>query len=615
MIDECSSQAIHSDSEDGEEDGEDGEEITFVGPEHARSSDKVTGDIPPLQLVMPSISMPKRRPFTERGKKMGRVKMMTVGPAGTGKTCLIHSLMSTCDDIVHMDTTSNASISSLRRRHRSTSYVKTNQITEVLASTKAYPPWWSDVDDGRRLQRRRSIGGVVLDRNICFVDTPGWDNSGATENEDMQDAIDAVVEYIESTLIRNATMSDLGDSELLSNLSGGGGVQVDAVLYLLRPGCSVLSSSEAESIRRLSALTNVIPLIGFADMCTDEQIKDSKAVMRNAFNAAGIEIFDFNESSTGDAMLQTISKQGSAKHWPYAVSCTNGDDCMDASDLTASDYTLSSQPGDLSKLSQQLFEPDNIQRLRHYSAKKFLKWRRERHAMSLDIHKQELLALSMSQSHSFSLAESEYGFPDMGASSVYSIASGVLIPHASSGFYGSPGFDPQAHAGSQNTLDRFVGGKFPRPDSQVFIADWAQDLRRALNMERSRMTEMTSRNTQVVDNLSLVKAKKSTEDHESRRTRCGDGAISTADPLGLLAIGDDFSRRGRLVLQVLGGCGIVATMAVWIVRNWDMVTEFLGIHHETHIPGYALVGSASRGSGGMFADWDWKQSSLWTDKW
>ena len=46
-------------------------------------------DIPPdvqesaPQLVMPSIRMPSRRPFTERGKTMGRLKVLIAGDTGT----------------------------------------------------------------------------------------------------------------------------------------------------------------------------------------------------------------------------------------------------------------------------------------------------------------------------------------------------------------------------------------------------------------------------------------------------------------------------------------------------------------------------------------------------
>lgn len=38
------------------------------------------------QLIMPSIKMPSRRPFTERGKNMGRLKMLIAGDSGAEHT-------------------------------------------------------------------------------------------------------------------------------------------------------------------------------------------------------------------------------------------------------------------------------------------------------------------------------------------------------------------------------------------------------------------------------------------------------------------------------------------------------------------------------------------------
>lgn len=52
----------------------------------------------------------------------------------------------------------------------------TLQITEVYASTRAYPAWWSDLEESRVLRRRKSMGDSVLERNLCFVDTPGYGN-------------------------------------------------------------------------------------------------------------------------------------------------------------------------------------------------------------------------------------------------------------------------------------------------------------------------------------------------------------------------------------------------------------------------------------------------------
>lgn len=38
------------------------------------------------QLVMPSIKMPSRRPFTETGKNMGRLKVLIAGDSGKSIT-------------------------------------------------------------------------------------------------------------------------------------------------------------------------------------------------------------------------------------------------------------------------------------------------------------------------------------------------------------------------------------------------------------------------------------------------------------------------------------------------------------------------------------------------
>jgi hypothetical protein len=66
-LDDVASQAIVSSG---------GEEERDIGSELLDS-----GSAP--QLVMPSIKMPSRRPFTERGKNMGRLKVLIAGDSGT----------------------------------------------------------------------------------------------------------------------------------------------------------------------------------------------------------------------------------------------------------------------------------------------------------------------------------------------------------------------------------------------------------------------------------------------------------------------------------------------------------------------------------------------------
>jgi hypothetical protein len=63
-----------------------------------------------------------------------------------------------------------------KSRSGSSDLQATTQITEVYASTRAYPAWFSDLEESRILRRRKSMGDSVLERNLCFVDTPGYGN-------------------------------------------------------------------------------------------------------------------------------------------------------------------------------------------------------------------------------------------------------------------------------------------------------------------------------------------------------------------------------------------------------------------------------------------------------
>lgn len=107
----------------------------------------------------------------------------------------------------------------------------TSEITEVYASTKAYPLWWSDFEDSKILRRRKSSGDTVLERNVCFVDTPGYD-SGTS----MLESMESTLQYIEAQMAKNTSFSSMSDIDLLSMLGGGGGFQVDVVLYLIQGG-------------------------------------------------------------------------------------------------------------------------------------------------------------------------------------------------------------------------------------------------------------------------------------------------------------------------------------------------------------------------------------------
>ena len=103
IIDDTASQTLHSSSEEDDVFADD----TLVESSHPTEAQS---SIP--QLVMPSISMPARRPFTERGKRIPRLRIMVAGPSGVGKTSLVKSMVQMCEDIVHVDPIVNAESSS-----------------------------------------------------------------------------------------------------------------------------------------------------------------------------------------------------------------------------------------------------------------------------------------------------------------------------------------------------------------------------------------------------------------------------------------------------------------------------------------------------------------------
>ncbi len=99
-------------------------------------------------------------------------------------------------------------------------------ISEISASTRPYPIWWSEIEDSKVLRRRRSMGDAVLDRNLCFVDT--------RSREDCTHISEHMALQLQKAL-RPPTTSN---NDLAALLSGTGGSQVDVVLYMLSEGAS-----------------------------------------------------------------------------------------------------------------------------------------------------------------------------------------------------------------------------------------------------------------------------------------------------------------------------------------------------------------------------------------
>ncbi|KAF2095547.1 hypothetical protein NA57DRAFT_67922 [Rhizodiscina lignyota] len=441
------------------------------------------------ELVMPSITMPARRPFTESGKRLGRLKIMVVGPEGMGKTGLIRSIVQICEDIVHVDQTP-VPVSAGRTGGKTLT-----RITEIHASTRAYPSWWSDVEESRILRRRKSmgLGDTVLERNVCFIDTPGFgDERGLVEENNAR--------YIEALMHRNAAVENLSDADLLNMLSSGGGVQVDVVLYIF--GHESITEQDLASFARIAALTNVVPLIGKSDLLSQAELVSLKHQILGKLQGITSRPFLFGntieESLTRYASIQADSQplphqdtpsddlQASQPQtqaadvtpealtsvsnyvrdsesplaritFPYAISSAPGPDLetMDASLLMSPDYCPPPLPSELHLLVELLFDPEKAAWLRHTSARKFLSWRHEIISNSMDIMRNPTLRISGTRPPS-SLWKIGGGIP--------SSATGALTPS-----HGLLSF------AQRNTASQ-------RPN----VPRWAANLSKALRNERER---------------------------------------------------------------------------------------------------------------------------------
>ncbi|KAI9788295.1 MAG: hypothetical protein M1816_006980 [Peltula sp. TS41687] len=508
------------------------------------------------QLIMPSIKMPSRRPFTARGKEMGRLKVLIVGESGIGKTSLIKSIVQACEDIVHVDPISSQPPVSPKpdSKRTATSFSinpSTRHITEVFASTKPYPMWWSELDDSRVLRRRKSFGDCILERNICFVDTPGYPVDGGPSGIG-----DIIVNYVETQLRRVTSRGDLTDGDLMNFLTGNGGPQVDVVFFLIP--ARKLTAPDLDLLRRLCCLANIIPLISKVDLLSPEQTESLKTSILNTFRDNDLQPFLFGKS------IDELAKRNNPSP-PFAISTTTASDAenMDASLLMSSEYVQPLVPSELVELIERVFERDSVAWLRHSAAKKCILWRQRQTSPAL-----ATAPLSHSPS---SLGSSAYAGVGEGSASSSDLSSSSPSPSWKMSA-------PPMGAASVHALARAADHRrYEERSAQAGLAKWATDLQRSLQNERERSEALACREKCVADGTlgssrtTPRRAHPDTPDGHSSRAVVGKAwsEYDRGDPLGLMQLGEELRRRGWVVLQIVGGLSLMGGLALWMTRNWS----------------------------------------------
>ncbi|KAM4055387.1 septin domain-containing protein [Hirsutella rhossiliensis] len=287
------------------------------------------------QLVMPSLTVPGRRSFSDVGKSMGRLRLLVAGRAGIGKTSLIQALGQNCQHIVHMDPLESCSAGKIR---------------EIYASTRP-DPWWraSSEPVAYAKRRRQSLTHDILDRNLCFLDCPALPNNTEASQADR---------YVQTQLLRLCERP-IEDEDLFHLLSGGAGPIVHVVLYMVP--FTGPNPADIRCIKSLQKITNVIPLLARADELACEDLALSKDRLVNMLSDQGLEWFSF-------ARPESAQNTSSI----YAVSSTTEADCRatDASIHMSFEILQSQVSTDLEELIDRIFSLDGSSRLRYSAALK-----------------------------------------------------------------------------------------------------------------------------------------------------------------------------------------------------------------------------------------------------
>jgi len=473
---------------------------------------------------------------------------------------------------VHVDPLSSSSPSterpSTRRgkgRDESTAARGTDRISEVYASTRAYPSWWSDFEEHRLLRRRKGLDDTVLERNLCFVDTPGY--SGRTSETE---GMDLILQYIESQLAKTFSFGDITESELVSMLAGDGGAQVDLVLYLMHrsmsPSCkshklllTLLlgpNATDLDFLGRLSALTNVIPLLSKVDLLSEDDIKASKSDISAALESVGIRPFSFNSGVSDLPPLYTVCS-----------ALSKDEETMDASLLMSPDYVQPLLSSDLSTLVRRIFDKENISHLRHLAAMKLVRHRPNPSTLPLSL---------LPPSSPFNIPHHQNLASPLSSSFPTLPSAAQTLTHHT----GNP---------SSSYLQARIADHTLREQrlAQARLARWATNLQRGLHNERTRYEALaqgeravwlTQRLGECVNEGSLVPAASSSSTVEQllRQRGIGKNNIDVCDPLGLVKWSEMVRSRGWVVLEVVGGFGLLGAVAMWVARGWEWEGEWWG---------------------------------------
>jgi hypothetical protein len=322
-------------------------------------------------------------------------------------------------------------------------------------------------------------------------------------------------------------------------------------------------------------------LLAQSDLLTPDQIAINKQQIEHQLQEADIKSFSFASSP---------------ERHPYAISSALGSDSdnMDASLLMSPEYVQPLIPTELAALVEQVFSPDGTSRLRHSAAKKYVQWRKAEtpRPRPLELYS-PLLGGSNSNSlgHSFMTQQQQQQ-----QTATTPLASQILTAPLLGATGGSFALARVAdHTQREERL------------AQIRLANWAGELQRSLARERARYEAvargeravwLTERLNECVRDGTLVPVSAAGRTDgtaavaaaavtgrrrrgRGRKTWGGGGGGGGGDvvgqtgthqdPLGLLEVVADLRWRGFVILEVVGGLGVLGGLAVWVLRQYGQL--------------------------------------------
>lgn len=305
-------------------------------------------------------------------------------------------------------------------------------------------------------------------------------------------------------------------------------------------------------MKRLSALTNVIPLIAKADSLSSDDAQALKRSITAELRAADIKVFLFNSDESTTSPPFTICSAPSSDN-----------ENMDASLLMSPDYVQPLISSELTTLAQLVFDKENVSWLRHLAAKKLVYSQTESGASSLLAN---ILNSPTKPNFDQKIFSSHPESPRTSSNSSQAVMS----------YSSSPSSYLQARLADHTQREEKL--------AQIRLAKWAGHLQKCLQNERTRYEAisrgeravwLTQRLRECVDDGSLVPIRGLSVDGQSDKetiltkshTSATYGYVNSRDPIGLLKWSEALRKRGWIAFQVVGGFGVLGAMAIWIVKS------------------------------------------------